>query len=550
MNINLSRLLQLSFALLVMMSSQATAHFPWLAIDDDRHPILYFGEDVTDRQYHLPESLAEYPLAHLDADGKRTALSMQPIDNDDLIGLRAEAAVPASGSIVGSQTYGLMRGSKLVYYTQQLLDTDPAKWAKTAPAGIDLAASLIPQEDGIRVAVTFKGKPLPEVDVKLYCDDGDEEGSATTDDQGAVVFTAKQLESGYNALRVGFTDKQETGKWKDEAFEGAAHYLTVAFPWQLEKQAAPAAKDQVSVSPTKMADLPEELTSFGGAIAGGKLYVYGGHTGSAHSYSTAEQSNRLWALDLEQPSEWKKLPAGPRMQGLGLVAHGDKLIRVGGFTAMNAEGEDHDLQSQSTVSQFDTATNQWTDLAPLPEPRSSLGAAILGDVVYVASGWAMGDAEENVWHQTAWKMDLSKSPATWQPIATPPFQRRAVSVSAHDGKIYVIGGMGHEGKPSTRTDIYDPKTDTWTEGPQLIGKPMTGFGNAAYSQAGQLYVTAIDGTIQRLRSDGTQWEIVGKCDPGRFFHVMLPLGDRSLILVGGANMSIGKFTDIERIDIK
>lgn len=537
-------------ALLLLTAVNADAHFPWLTIDASRHPVLFFGEDVTDRTYHLPESLSEYPLAHVTADGKRQPLKMLPIDTDDLIGLRSTTSVPTLGSIIGSQTYGLMRGSKLVYYTQHLLSDDTSKWSTDAIDGLDLQASVSPHDDGIRVVVRWQGKPLPKVDVKLYCDDGHEEGAATTDDQGAVIFVAKQLEAGMNALRVGFTDKQDEGKFDGEVYQGAANYLTVTFPWQPKSKDAPAAADQVSVSASKMADLPDELTSFGGAIAAGKLYVYGGHTGTAHSYSTAEQSNRLWALDLQQPSQWKELASGPRMQGLAMVAHGGKLIRIGGFTAMNAEGEDHDLHSQSTVSQFDPATNQWSDLASLPEPRSSHGAALLGDQVYVAGGWAMGDAQENQWHQTAWRLDLSSKPAVWQPIAAQPFQRRAVSVTAHDGKIYVVGGMRREGGPSTKTDIYDPQTDSWSEGPSLIGKPMTGFGNAAYSLAGQLYCSTIDGSIQRLRSDGSAWEIVGQCDPGRFFHCMLPIGERALIMIGGANMSIGKFTDVARIDIK
>jgi len=91
------------------------------------------------------------------------------------------------------------------------------------------------------------------------------------------------------------------------------------------------------------AKIPELVTSFGGAIADGYLYTYGGHTGRAHSYSTEEQGNVLRRLKLDGQSKWETLAKGPHLQGLALVAHQGNIYRIGGFTAKNAEGEEHDL---------------------------------------------------------------------------------------------------------------------------------------------------------------------------------------------------------------
>ena len=80
------------------------------------------------------------------------------------------------------------------------------------------------------------------------------------------------------------------------------------------------------------------------------------------------------------------------------MAWKEKLIRIGGFTAMNKEGDDHDLHSQNQVAAFDVATKTWSDLPALPEPRSSLDAAILGDFVYVVGGWKLsGESSDNQW---------------------------------------------------------------------------------------------------------------------------------------------------------
>ena len=307
----------------------------------------------------------------------------------------------------------------------------------------------------------------------------------------------------------------------------------------------------VSVVPSGLPDLPEELTSFGASVLGGKVYVYGGHTGEAHSYSTAEQSNRLWCLNTQNPkSGWQQISTGPRLQGLGLVAWNGKLIRIGGFTAMNEEGEDHDLQSQALVAAFDIATKTWSDLPALPEPRSSLDAAVLGDFVYVIGGWQLsGESSDSQWHSTAWRLNLADEHAKWESIANPPFRRRAVSVAAHDGKLFVIGGMQQKGGPTTRTAVYDPGKDQWSDGPELPGRGMAGFGSASFECDGRLFVSSLGGFVYQLSEDGQEWLAVAEMEPARFFHRMLPVNESRMLLLGGANMEIGKFTNIEAVEI-
>src|SRR5690606_6861170 len=120
-----------------------------------------------------------------------------------------------------------------------------------------------------------------------------------------------------------------------------------------------------------------------------------------------EQSKELTRLDLKQ-GKWETLAEGPPLQGLAMVAHDGKLYRVGGFTAKNDEGEDHDLWSQDSFASFDLQEGKWQDLPSLPEPRSSHDAAVVGDTLYVAGGWSMQGGDEAHWHTTAWKLDLTQ----------------------------------------------------------------------------------------------------------------------------------------------
>ena len=294
--------------------------------------------------------------------------------------------------------------------------------------------------------------------------------------------------------------------------------------------------------------LPEETTSFGAAVLDGQLYIYGGHTGPAHEYSTADQSGRFLRIDLEKGSAWQELTAGPKLQGLALVAHGGSVYRLGGFTAVNAEGEEHDLRSQAGVAVYDLKTDRWEDLSPLPEPRSSFDAAVLRDRVYIFGGWNLQGGSPGEWHTTAYSADLTKRPLVWEAVTTPPFQRRAVAVAAHADKLYVIGGMTPDGT-TRRVDVYDVASKTWTTGPELAGeRGIDGFGVAARSTSNGLFVSSLTGSLQRLDDDANGWSTVSTLQSPRFFHAMVPVAD-GLLLVGGANMSEGKIVESELVPL-
>ncbi len=143
---------------------------------------------------------------------------------------------------------------------------------------------------------------------------------------------------------------------------------------------------------------------------------------------------------------------GRRLQGLGLVAHRDRLIRVGGFEALNGVDEEHNLKSTSEVMAYDLRQKSWTALPSLPEPRSSHDAILVGDRLYVVGGWTL-DGESTDWLQTAWSLDLSKEGASWEAMTKPTFTRRAVALAALGDRLYVIGGMNEKGGPTTETVI-------------------------------------------------------------------------------------------------
>jgi len=291
--------------------------------------------------------------------------------------------------------------------------------------------------------------------------------------------------------------------------------------------------------------IPEPVTSFGATVHQGKIYYYGGHFGQAHRYSTADQANTLWELDLKT-KQWSQLSQGPRLQGLALVAYKNSLYRLGGFTALNAPGDDHDLWSQRSFARFDLKTKQWTVLPDLPEGRSSFDAVVSSNgILYVVGGWKMQGEDDPVWHQTAWTFNLRARTGQWTAIADFPYRRRAVSIAPTKHGILVVGGMQDTGETTPRTVFYDHRTNKWTDGPTLIGESeLTGFGTASCNAGGRIIVSAYDGSIQTLNSLG-EFEVTSTIREARFFHRLLPISTGEGLLIGGASMETGKYETLE-----
>jgi hypothetical protein len=533
----------------LLFAGKAQAHFPWLTVSNEGKAVYFFGESLADQTYHLPPSLTKATVS-LTADEASRLLEMDAIETDHLVGMTSVANVPKDAVLTSAVTYGIYHGARLDYCTQHLGGQLPSnrRACRDLSDQLDLYAQIIDTPSGIDVYVIWHGQALEGAKVQLYCQDGHEEGSATTDADGKVSFTDKQVESGLNGILVGHKTEDQAGELNGQAYESVSHYLTATFfdPQDFEDRPT---KAKISVTADRYPTISEGVTSFGGAVANDFLYLYGGHTGRAHEYYSEAQANTLWRLDLNNPKSWESMGDGPGLQGLAMVACAGKLYRIGGFTAKNQDGQDQDLWSQAAVACFNPTSGQWTDLPSLPEPRSSFDAAVMDNKIYVVGGWTMHGGQ-TTWLNTAHVLDLSQEPLKWQTLPAPPFERRALSVAAYDGKVYAIGGMQRVGGPTTRVDVFDVASQTWSRGPDLQGEGMDGFGSSAFAIGTGLFVTTYSGSLQRLAGDGKSWQPLTVLERDRFFHRLLPLSNNELLVIGGASMSAGKFTEVEVIRIE
>ncbi len=279
----------------------------------------------------------------------------------------------------------------------------------------------------------------------------------------------------------------------------------------------------------KLAPLPLKVSSFGACACDGWLYVYGGHTGSTHQYSTETATGRFFRAKLSG-GEWEELPKGPALQGLALVAHAGKVYRVGGMQPRNKPGDPADNHSVTGCACYDPSKKQWSDLPDLPAGRSSHDAVVVGEKLYVLGGWDMGGAKgTTTWHATALVLDLGK-PDRWQTLEQ-PFRRRALGAAAVAGKAYAIGGLTADGA-TTQVDVYDPKTRTWGRAADFPGGAGNGFSPAACTLGEALYASGPDGKVYRL--DAGKWRQVGAQEVKRFVHRLVPGAEGALLVVGGS----------------
>jgi len=305
----------------------------------------------------------------------------------------------------------------------------------------------------------------------------------------------------------------------------------------------------VSAAERDIPPLPKPITSLGAVTSDGHVYVYGGHSGKAHSYSNETTLNTFHRLNLAKPAQWEELPAGPIVQGLALVAHEGGIIRIGGMQPRNKASEKTDAVSIASVSRFDPKSGKWEELPDMPAGRSSHDAVVVGDKLYVAGGWKMnGAGMDSEWHDKALVLDLKRAKPTWEVIEQ-PFKRRALTMAAFNGKVYVIAGLNSEGSAERVVNIYDPEKKTWSKGADIAEGPMNGFTPAAVVVDGRLFLSPADGKLYRLDEKGTAWEESGSLKHGRIVHRLVPSGDKRALVIGGSSKG-APVADVEEITIK
>ncbi|WP_169791611.1 Kelch repeat-containing protein [Sandaracinus amylolyticus] len=275
--------------------------------------------------------------------------------------------------------------------------------------------------------------------------------------------------------------------------------------------------------------LPTAVTSFGAASANGALYVLGGYHGTPHAYVPEDQSGAFSRLDLSRTgASWETLPEIAPAQSIALVAHGARVCRTGGMRAVR-ENERVRLRSIDEAGCFDPARGSWEALPSLPSPRSSHEAAVVGDTLVVAGGWALEGEAPGTFARSWLALDLAHPERGWRE-AEAPFARRGLGVASLGESVIVVGGLDEAGEISSRVDVLDVARGTWSRGPDF---PGDAFGVAIERAGDRVIASGRDGVVWSWRGGDDAWQRVGTMMFPRFFHQLVARGDDEVIAIGG-----------------
>ena len=535
---------------LLFVASHVQAHFLWLDAARDGESteiVLFFGEAPEERDYHLPDSIQEATI-FLRNEQSHSEIETAKVETDDFVGLRAISPQNDDFILETTQRYGVYRGTLLTYCAKHVHCKSPTRWSQFEPS-LKMKLQIIPKakEKGVECLVLWQGEPLSNAVVTLTRV-GTDSINQVTDKHGRTLFEVEKTGTlGFYTFRKNSAD---SGELNGQEYGSATYYSTLTINTGIANQVSRSddATSNVAVA-AMLPNLPEPVASFGAVVHQGWVYVYSGHTGMAHEHSRDNLSPRFLRIKLDGRNTWEELPMVVPLQGLPLVAHGDYVYRVGGMNARNPADEDEDLHSVCDFSRFDPTLKTWTDLPPLPEPRSSHDAVVIGDTLYVVGGWELEGPGHGEWHPTAWAFGLNGQEAKWKPLPKPPFLRRALAACHLDGKLLVVGGMTDNSKVTGRIDIFDPVSQVWSVGPEFPGDKIHGFGISAWNLDGAIYASGIAGVVYRLGADHTRWSVAGHLKTARFFHRILPASNKELLIVGGASMKRGHLADSELLTL-
>lgn len=289
--------------------------------------------------------------------------------------------------------------------------------------------------------------------------------------------------------------------------------------------------------------LPRAETSFGADIHGGWLYVLGGYHGIPHEYRAAGQSPDFYRVSLADPRLVEQLPSSGAVQSVSLDGHGGDLWRVGGMSIKDLDEYDSEMVSLATVARFDPEQRAWEAMPSLPEARSSHETAVVGGTLYVVGGWRL--PEEGAWAKDMLALDLANPGEGWRSIPQ-PFERRALAVAGTSQHVLAIGGISSDHSTPQRVDVYDVKSETWSQGPDF---PGAAFAASAHAIGDLVYATGRDGGVYRWTVGEGEWtkEAADLTFP-RFFGQLVGTNQALYLLggIGGMNRS-GRIRAVEHL---
>jgi len=165
----------------------------------------------------------------------------------------------------------------------------------------------------------------------------------------------------------------------------------------------------------------------------------------------------------------------------------------------------------SSVERYDSAKNEWEEVASMGTKRWGVGVAVYGGHLYAVGGY-----NGRVWLSSVERYDSEKD--KWEKVAYMGTEREGVGVAVYNGHLYAVGGKNGIDNYLNSVERYDSEKNKW-EAVASIGTQRTGVGVAVYG--GHLYAVggwngSILSSVERYDSAKNEWEEVASMGTKRW----------------------------------
>jgi N-acetylneuraminic acid mutarotase len=213
---------------------------------------------------------------------------------------------------------------------------------------------------------------------------------------------------------------------------------------------------------------------FGLCALDGGIYVTGGVGAVNVALACVERYDPAF-------DTWNVAPVMPRSRyGHYACTVGNALYVLGGMEDTVGDEEEHATRS---VLKFDSSTQAWSEVAPMTRPRSNFGACVLGSDIYVVGGSYSRDGDRK---PSSAMFCYDTVTNAWSRLPPMPKAIMGHSVCVVSGLVYVIGGQTsqHLADMVSSALRFDPVTNAWSEVAPM-STPKTGL--ALFVLGGRLY---------------------------------------------------------------
>jgi hypothetical protein len=249
------------------------------------------------------------------------------------------------------------------------------------------------------------------------------------------------------------------------------------------------AYDTITNTWTTLASSPVPESEFGGTAVGTRVYAIGGRTNGGMTISIYDTASNTWSFGAPMPTA---------RRGAAAVAVGTTIYAIGGSACCTPGASPQYAANEA----YDTLSNTWRILSPLPSPRSDAYAVAVSGKIYVIGGFSSTPSNStSSFLSTVQAYDVASN--TWSTLAPMPTPRDHVVAGVCGNDIFVIGGATSPSFTATSVvEAYQIGINKWVTG--IAPMPTPRWEMAAAQIGNTLYVVGGGGFgLLDVNPDGT-----------------------------------------------